>query len=67
MVFATVVQMPLRSSLLVNKFFFIILLIILDFITKKIVFDYLSLNSFIIILPVLDLAHIHNYGIEFGL
>ena len=50
-----------------NKFFFIILLIILDFITKKIVFDYLSLNSFIIILPVLDLAHIHNYGIAFGL
>ena len=50
-----------------NKFFFIILLIILDFITKKIVFDYLSLNSFIIILPVLDFAHIHNYGISFGL
>ena len=50
-----------------NKFFFIILLIILDFITKKIVFDYLSLNSFIIILPVLDLTHIHNYGIAFGL
>ena len=50
-----------------NKFFCIILLIILDFITKKIVFNYLSLNSFIEILTVLDLAHIHNYGISFGL
>ena len=50
-----------------NKFFFIILLIIVDFITKKIVFDYLSLNSFVTILPILDLAHIHNYGIAFGL
>ena len=50
-----------------NKFFCIISLIILDFITKKIVFNYLSLNSFKKILPVLDLAHIHNYGISFGL
>ena len=52
---------------MVNKFFFIILLIILDFVTKKIVFNYLSLNSFKSILPVLDLTHIHNYGISFGL
>ena len=50
-----------------NKLLVIFVLIILDFITKKIVFDYLSLNSFIIILPVLDLTHIHNYGISFGL
>ena len=50
-----------------NKFFCIILLIILDIISKKIVFDYLSLNSFKSILPVLDLTHIHNYGISFGL
>ena len=50
-----------------NKFFCIILLIILDIISKKIVFYYLSLNSFKSILPVLDLTHIHNYGISFGL
>ena len=50
-----------------NKFFCIILLTIFDFITKKIVFNYLDLNSFKEILPVLDLAHIHNYGISFGL
>jgi len=51
----------------VNKFFFIILLIVLDFISKKIVFDNISLNNFIAILPILDLTHIHNYGVSFGL
>jgi len=50
----------------VNKFFFILLLIIVDFITKKIVFNYLSLNSFLSIINFLDLTHIHNYGISFG-
>ena len=50
-----------------NKFFYIVLLIILDFLIKKIVFNYISLNSFITILPILDIAHIHNYGISFGL
>ena len=49
-----------------NKFFFILLLIIVDFITKKIVFNYLSLNSFLSIINFLDLTHIHNYGISFG-
>ena len=50
-----------------NKFFYIVLLIILDFLIKIIVFNYISLNSFITILPILDIAHIHNYGISFGL
>ena len=52
---------------LVNKFFFIFLLIIIDFTTKKIVYNYLTLNSFIPIIYFLDIAHIHNYGISFGL
>ena len=50
-----------------KKFFIVILLILFDFVSKKIVFNYLSLNSFVVILPILDLAHIHNYGISFGL
>ena len=50
-----------------KKFFIVILLILFDFVSKKIVFNYLSLNSFVVILPILDLAHIHNYGIAFGL
>jgi len=51
----------------VNKFFFIFLLIIIDFTIKKIVFNYLALNSFIPIIYFLDIVHIHNYGISFGL
>ena len=50
-----------------NKFFYIILLIVLDFVTKKIVFNYIILNNFIVLLPILDLTHIHNYGVSFGL
>ena len=50
-----------------NKFFFIFLLIIIDFTIKKIVFNYLALNSFIPIIYFLDIVHIHNYGISFGL
>ena len=50
-----------------NKLFYIILLIVLDFVTKKIVFNYIILNNFIVLLPILDLTHIHNYGVSFGL
>tara|TARA_B100000029_G_C17025626_1_gene760278 strand:+ start:175 stop:579 length:405 start_codon:yes stop_codon:yes gene_type:complete len=32
-----------------------------------IIFNLINLNSFFSILPFLDLAHIHNYGISFGL
>ena len=50
-----------------NRCFFILLLIFIDYLTKKIVFNYLTLNSFIQIIYFLDIAHIHNYGIAFGL
>jgi len=49
------------------KIFIIILLIITDLLTKKIIYDSIDLNTFISILPFFDLAHIHNYGISFGL
>jgi len=52
---------------LVNKVLIIILLFGFDFISKKIVFYNIDLNSFLTILPILDLTHIHNYGISFGL
>ena len=50
-----------------NKLFIFILLVILDFVSKKIVFYQLGLNSFLEIIPIMDLIHIHNYGISFGL
>ena len=49
------------------KFIVVILLILIDFLSKKIVFNYLDLNSFVKIIPIMDLTHIHNYGISFGI
>jgi len=51
----------------VKKFLFVILLIVFDFISKKIIFNLINLNSLVSIIPILDIAHIHNYGIAFGL
>ena len=50
-----------------SKFFFIITLFVCDFLSKQFIFNFIDLNTFINILPILDLAHIHNYGIAFGL
>lgn len=43
------------------------LLIILDFLSKKIIFHFIELNKFISLISFLDITHIHNYGISFGL
>ena len=49
------------------KIVVLILLLLLDFFSKKFIFNLIILNKFITILPFLDLIHIHNYGIAFGL
>ena len=49
------------------KLLIVILLISIDFLSKKIVFNNIELNNFIPVIPFLDIAHIHNYGISFGL
>ena len=49
------------------KIFLVIFLVFLDFLTKKLVFNFIDLNNFISIYSFFDLAHIHNYGISFGL
>ena len=49
------------------KLFIFFLLILLDYFTKKLIFNIIDLNSFIAVLPFLDITHIHNYGISFGL
>jgi signal peptidase II len=51
----------------VIKFFLILFLLFFDFLSKKLVFTYLDLNSFLTLTSFLDLAHIHNFGISFGL
>ena len=50
-----------------NKLFIFILLVLIDFVSKKIIFYQLVLNSFLEIIPIMDIIHIHNYGISFGL
>ena len=49
------------------KLLILILLILLDFLSKKIIFHFIELNKLISIIPFIDFTHIHNYGISFGL
>ena len=49
------------------KLFIFFLLILLDYFTEKIIFNLIDLNNFISVLPFIDITHIHNYGITFGL
>tara|TARA_B100000965_G_scaffold398309_1_gene416228 strand:+ start:888 stop:1346 length:459 start_codon:yes stop_codon:yes gene_type:complete len=51
----------------VKKFFFVLILIFFDFLSKVIIYNTIELHKFVYILPFLDFAHIHNYGISFGL
>ena len=50
-----------------KKIIFFLFLIFFDFSSKKFIFNNLELNSFISILFFLDIIHIHNYGLSFGL
>ena len=49
------------------KLLILIILIILDFLSKKIIFGSIELYKTISIVPFIDITHIHNYGISFGL
>ena len=50
-----------------NKLLLLFLLFGIDIATKQIVFYSIDLNNFFPIFFFLDLAHIHNFGISFGL
>ena len=45
----------------------IIFLVLLDLLIKQIIFYLIDLNNFIYVTSFFDLAHIHNFGISFGL
>ena len=49
------------------KFFIFFVLVAFDLLSKKIVFDSIVLHTFISLTFFLDLTHIHNFGISFGL
>ena len=49
-----------------NKIITIIFLLIIDLISKQIIYYSINLNSFLAVTSFLDIAHIHNFGISFG-
>ena len=49
------------------KLLILILLIFLDYLSKKIIFHFIELNKLISLVFFIDITHIHNYGIAFGL
>ena len=49
------------------KLFIFFLLILIDYCSKKLIFNLIDLNNFISVLPFMDITHIHNFGISFGL
>ena len=49
------------------KFFIFFVLVAFDLLSKKIVFDSIDLHTFVSLTFFLDLTHIHNFGISFGL
>jgi signal peptidase II len=51
----------------VYKNLLIIFLVLLDLLIKQIIFYLIDLNNFIYVTSFFDLAHIHNFGISFGL
>ena len=50
-----------------KRFILILFLIFFDLLIKKVIFEYVDLHKFIYITSFLDLTHIHNFGISFGL
>ena len=50
-----------------QKIIIFFILVSLDLLSKYLVFYYIDLYKFIKITPFLDITHIHNFGISFGL
>ena len=50
-----------------KKFLIFFLLVVIDIISKKYVYNLIDLNSFVPLTFFIDLTHIHNFGISFGL
>ena len=49
------------------KLLILVLLILLDFLSKKVIFHFVELNKLISLVSFIDITHIQNYGISFGL
>ena len=49
------------------KLLILALLILLDFLSKKVIFHFVGLNKLIPLVSFIDITNIQNYGISFGL
>ena len=47
--------------------FIFVILILIDLVSKYLVFYYIDLYKFIKVAPFFDVTHIHNFGVSFGL
>ena len=59
--------MQFLSLLSLQKTAIFLFLILIDLISKYIIFNYIDLYQFIQITNFLDITHIHNFGVSFGL
>ncbi|MBI04839.1 MAG: signal peptidase II [Pelagibacteraceae bacterium] len=49
------------------KFIVLLILCFFDILSKYLVFNFIRLNDFVPLFYFVDLIHIHNYGVSFGL
>ena len=59
--------MQFLRSITLQKTIIFLFLVITDLLSKYVIFNYIDLNRFIKITPFLDITHIHNFGVSFGL
>ena len=62
-----VAKMQLLRSISLQKTIIFLFLVITDLLSKYFVFNYIDLYRFIKITHFLDITHIHNFGVSFGL
>ncbi len=67
MKYVIVAKMQFHRFVILQKFFILLLLVLADLLSKYIVFNFIDLYQFIKITKFLDLTHIHNFGVSFGL
>ena len=62
-----VAKRQLLKVISLKKTVIFLFLVIIDLLSKYIVFNYIDLYQFIKITNFLDITHIHNFGVAFGL
>ena len=67
MKYAIVAMMRFLRSIILKKTIIFLFLVISDLLSKYFIFNYIDIYQFIKITSFLDITHIHNFGVSFGL